>query len=614
MKTPSPGKYIRTDGEEFEVIAVAKDVSTGAKSVVYRDSKGEMLVCPLAKWKGYSPLADMPEPDWIPMPEAPPEDVSYAPVPQYAPDMPQPYSWQTEPVKDKHQVLKEYFGYDSFRDGQETLIDSIISGRDTVGVMPTGAGKSLCYQVPALMLPGSALVISPLISLMKDQVAALKQAGVAAAYINSSLTQRQMELALDNMAQGKYKIIYVTPERLETQRFINLARRMQISLIAVDEAHCISQWGQDFRPSYLTIPDFIDKLPVRPRICAFTATATMRVRGDIRSIMRLKDPFMCVTGFDRPNLYYRVIQPKSKKAELMALMNEYRGKSGIIYCATRKDVETVHAGLLTEGIPATRYHAGLTDAERHDNQESFRKDETPVMVATNAFGMGIDKSDVRYVIHYSMPGDLESYYQEAGRAGRDGDPAECTLLYGRQDYFTQKFFIDRMGEESELTEEQLRAVQLNARRRLSTMMDYCESSSCLRAYILNYFGEDSSGRCGACGNCAGESRGGVTEDMDADAPLRASVRPKSRRKTAEAAASADDGLFEHLKNVRKRLAGALSVPAYVIFTDATLRDMSIKKPRTMDDLMDVSGVGLAKQRSYGKDFLKAIEQYEKKNK
>ncbi len=608
MNTPLPGKYIRDDGEEFEVISLAKDVSTGTKCVVYRDSKGSMLVCPLAKWKGYSPLADVDTADYIPIPEAPPPDISFAPVPVFEPE-PIRISWQNQPVLDKHHVLKEYFGYDDFRDGQETLIDSIISGRDTIGVMPTGAGKSLCYQIPALMLPGSALVISPLISLMKDQVAALKQAGVAAAYINSSLTQRQMELAMENMAQGKYKIIYVTPERLETQRFINLTQRMQISLIAVDEAHCISQWGQDFRPSYLAIPDYIDKLPVRPKVCAFTATATMRVRGDIRSIMRLKEPFMCVTGFDRPNLYYRVLQPKSKKAELMALMNEYRGKSGIIYCSTRKDVEAVHEMLIAEGYPVTRYHAGLTDTERHDNQEAFQKDTAPIMVATNAFGMGIDKADVRYVIHYSMPGDLESYYQEAGRAGRDGDNAECTLLYGKKDYFTQNFFIEHMGEESELTDEQLRSVQLNARRRLSTMMDYCESTSCLRAYILNYFGEDSPGRCGACGNCAGEIREGISEEL---IPGKAKAAPKSRAKSAMAQQPVDEGLFGHLKEVRKKLAMSLSVPTYVIFTDPTLRDMSIKKPRTMDDLMNVSGVSVAKQRSYGKDFLKAIEKYENK--
>ena len=589
MRSPDAGKYIRNDGEEFEVLGTAKDVSTGRRCVVYRDGRGEMLVCPLAAWKGYSPLAGVDAAECIPAPEPPP-----APVP-----MP-------ETERDKYAVLKEYFGYDSFRDGQETLIDSIISGRDTVGVMPTGAGKSLCYQVPALMLPGCALVISPLISLMKDQVAALKQAGVPAAYINSSLTQRQMDLAMDNMAQGKYKIIYVTPERLETQRFINLTRRMPISLIAVDEAHCISQWGQDFRPSYLAIPDYIDRLPARPRVCAFTATATMRVRSDILKIMRLREPFLCVTGFDRPNLYYRVLQPASKKAELMALMNEYRGRSGIIYCATRKDVEAVHDMLLSGGFPAVRYHAGLSDEERRDNQEAFRTDVSPVMVATNAFGMGIDKADVRYVIHYSMPGDLESYYQEAGRAGRDGDGAECTLLYGKQDYFTQKFFIEHMGEEAELSPEQLREVQNNARRRLSSMMDYCETSSCLRAYILNYFGEDSTARCGACGSCAGEAREGMSAALEDTGSRRAAARKPS----APGMSPADEGLYEHLKEVRRQLAKTASVPAYVIFTDATLRDMSAKRPRTMDDMLMVSGVGVTKQRSYGRRFIKAIEEYE----
>ena len=599
MKIPMPGKYIRDDGEEFDVMGIAKDVTTGAKTVVYTDKRGDMFTCPLSKWKGYSPLADVDTSEYIPMPEPPPPDMTYAPV------------WdglvmqEFSPEKDKNNVLKEYFGYDSFRDGQDTLIDSILSGRDTVGIMPTGAGKSLCYQIPALMLPGVTLVISPLISLMKDQVAALKQAGVAAAYINSSLSQRQMDMALENAAAGKYRIIYVTPERLGTQRFINLSQCMRISLIAVDEAHCISQWGQDFRPSYLAIPDYIDKLPVRPKVCAFTATATLRVRSDISRIMRLREPFMCVTGFDRPNLYYRVIQPKSKKAELMALMNDYRGKSGIIYCATRKDVETVHDMLLLEGYPVTRYHAGLSDAERLRNQEAFQRDEKPIMVATNAFGMGIDKSDVRFVVHFSMPGDLESYYQEAGRAGRDGDSAECTLLYGKQDIFTQRFFIDHMGEESELSPDELRTVQLNARRRLQLMIEYCETTSCLRAYILNYFGEDSPGRCGACGSCAGETREGISEDL---APAATAVRRK-RGAAQVMEEPADEGLLEHLKEVRRRLAQTMSVPAYVIFTDRTLRDMSVKKPRTMDELMNVSGVGLSKQRSYGRNFLKEISRY-----
>ena len=594
MNTPKPGKYIRTDGEEFDVIGIAKDVSTGARTVVYTDARGEMFTCPVTKWKGYASLADVRTEEYIPMPEPPPPDVTYSAAAAAV---------SFAPASDKYAVLKEYFGYDAFRDGQETLIDSILSGRDTLGVMPTGAGKSLCYQIPALMLSGVTLVVSPLISLMKDQVAALRQAGVAAAYINSSLTPRQLELALDNAAAGKYRIIYVTPERLGTQRFINISQRMGISLIAVDEAHCISQWGQDFRPSYLEIPDYIDRLPVRPRICAFTATATMRVRGDISRIMRLKDPFVCVTGFDRPNLYYRVVQPASKKAELMALMNDYKGKSGIIYCATRKDVEAVCDMLTAAGFPATRYHAGLSDGERLRNQEAFQRDETPIMVATNAFGRGIDKSDVRFVVHFSMPGDLESYYQEAGRAGRDGDGAECTLIYGKQDIFTQRYFIDRMGEESDLSPEELRTVQLNARRRLQLMIEYCETSSCLRAYILNYFGEDSPGRCGACGSCAGEAREGMSDSLAPAAPA------KRRRASAQDEEPADEKLLEVLRELRKRLAKSMSVPAYAIFTDRTLREMSFKKPTSPDELMEISGVGLSKQRSYGRDFIKAITEY-----
>ena len=403
---------------------------------------------------------------------------------------------------DIHAILKSVYGYSAFREGQEDVIGAILDGRDVLGVMPTGAGKSLCYQIPALAMEGCAIVISPLISLMKDQVNALTQAGVPAAFLNSSLSERQTAAALSNARGGKYKIIYVAPERLLTERFLSLAAEMNPSMIAVDEAHCISQWGQDFRPAYLDIPEFIRRLPARPRLCAFTATATERVRADIRRLIGLREPFELVTGFDRPNLYYRVLRPANKREALTELLNGYRGMSGIIYCATRKQVEEICDSLKRDGFRAARYHAGLSDDERRRNQDAFAMDDSGVMVATNAFGMGIDKSDVRFVIHYNMPKDIESYYQEAGRAGRDGERADCVLLYSAQDMITQSFFIDHMGEESNLSPEDAAKLREQARARLIAMQGYCRTDGCLRAYILRYFGEKTAGKCDRCGNCA----------------------------------------------------------------------------------------------------------------
>ena len=403
---------------------------------------------------------------------------------------------------DIHAILKSVYGYSAFREGQEDVIGAILDGRDVLGVMPTGAGKSLCYQIPALAMEGCAIVISPLISLMKDQVNALTQAGVPAAFLNSSLTERQTAAALSNARGGKYKIIYVAPERLLTGRFLSLAAEMNLSMIAVDEAHCISQWGQDFRPAYLDIPEFIRRLPARPRLCAFTATATERVRADIRRLIGLREPLELVTGFDRPNLYYRVLRPANKREALTELLNGYRGMSGIIYCATRKQVEEICDSLKRDGFRAARYHAGLSDDERRRNQDAFAMDDSGVMVATNAFGMGIDKSDVRFVIHYNMPKDIESYYQEAGRAGRDGERADCVLLYSAQDMITQSFFIDHMGEESNLSPEDAAKLREQARARLIAMQGYCRTDGCLRAYILRYFGEKTAGKCDRCGNCA----------------------------------------------------------------------------------------------------------------
>ena len=404
----------------------------------------------------------------------------------------------------KEEILRQYYGYEAFRSGQAELIEAILAGRDVFGIMPTGAGKSICYQVPALMLPGITLVISPLISLMKDQVTALNQMGVHAAYLNSSLTPGQYRKALELARGGRYKIIYVAPERLMTDGFLDFALHTELSLVSVDEAHCVSQWGQDFRPSYLKIVDFLHSLARRPVVAAFTATATRQVRDDIVRILELDRPVALTTGFDRKNLFFGVRQPRDKMGEVLKLLSEHRGESGIIYCATRKSVEEVCDRLIREGIKATRYHAGLSDEERTKNQEDFISDAQPVMVATNAFGMGIDKSNVRYVIHYNMPKNMESYYQEAGRAGRDGVPADCILLYGGQDVVTNQYFIEHARENEELSDRELEIVKEQDRERLKKMTFYCFTEDCLRGYMLRYFGEQAAGSCGNCSNCIGE--------------------------------------------------------------------------------------------------------------
>lgn len=402
---------------------------------------------------------------------------------------------------DKYEVLKQYFGYDEFRDGQNVLIDSVLEGRDTLGIMPTGAGKSLCYQIPALLMPGITLVISPLISLMKDQVEALNQAGIHAAYLNSSLTLNQYHAALRYAKEGRYPIIYVAPERLDTGEFLDFALHTDLSMVAVDEAHCVSQWGQDFRPSYLKIVDFIEKLPVRPVVSAFTATATKEVREDIADILRLQNPLVTSTGFDRPNLYFAVQAPKDKFGAVLNYVERHKKESGIIYCLTRKNVEDVCGRLKEAGFSATRYHAGLGDQERKSNQEDFIYDRADIMVATNAFGMGIDKSNVRFVVHYNMPKNMESYYQEAGRAGRDGEAAECILLYGGQDVVTNQLFIDNNRENDQLDELTMEIVKERDRERLKKMTFYCFTNECLRDYILRYFGEYGDNYCGNCSNC-----------------------------------------------------------------------------------------------------------------
>lgn len=402
---------------------------------------------------------------------------------------------------DKYEVLKQYFGYDEFREGQEILIDSIIAGKDTLGIMPTGAGKSLCFQIPALVLGGITLVISPLISLMKDQVAALNQAGIHAAFLNSSLSAAQYYKALSYAAAGRYPIIYVAPERLVTEEFLSFARNAPISMVAVDEAHCVSQWGQDFRPSYLKIIEFIDMLPKRPVVCAFTATATKVVRDDVIDILMLREPTVVSTGFNRPNLYFSVQSPKNKYETMKNFIERHPDQCGIVYCLTRKIVEEVCERLQADGFLTSRYHAGLGDAERRQSQDDFIYDRSRIMVATNAFGMGIDKSNVRFVVHYNMPKNIESYYQEAGRAGRDGEPAECILLYGGQDVVTNQMFIDNNRDNQDLETQARIIVQERERERLRKMTYYCFTNDCLRDYILRYFGEYGSNYCGNCSNC-----------------------------------------------------------------------------------------------------------------
>lgn len=405
---------------------------------------------------------------------------------------------------DKYQLLSHFFGYSQFRAGQEVLIDGVLSGRDVFGIMPTGGGKSVCYQIPALLLPGITLVISPLISLMRDQVMALKTAGVPAAYINSTLNSAQMQAVYRNLLAGQYKIVYVAPERLDYGGFGSLAEKLPISFVAVDEAHCISQWGQDFRPSYLRIVNFIHGLPCRPVVGAFTATATKQVREDIERILELREPVRTVTGFDRPNLFLEVLRPERKDNELLGLLATRKRKSGIIYCSTRKKVESVCELLQDHGYSATRYHAGLEEEERTANQEDFLFDRKTVMVATNAFGMGIDKSNVSFVIHYNMPKSIEAYYQEAGRAGRDGADADCILLFGKQDVQTAMYFIEQAGENEEMDEAQRELIRQQDLARLDAMVGYCKTKLCLRAYILEYFGQKHPEICGNCGNCRGD--------------------------------------------------------------------------------------------------------------
>lgn len=412
------------------------------------------------------------------------------------------------------EILKKYFGYDSFRNGQEKIIASILSGKDALAIMPTGAGKSLCYQVPALLLPGITLVISPLISLMQDQVKSLNEAGIHAAFINSSLSEQQITKALHLAQEGTYKIMYVAPERLESEGFMQFALNTDISMVTVDEAHCISQWGQDFRPSYLKITEFVARLSRRPVVSAFTATATAEVKTDIECILQLKTPEIVVTGFDRENLYYRVehVAGKRKDEFVMDYVTSHLGESGIIYCSTRKNVDMLYEKLSDNGILVSRYHAGIDSETRKNSQDDFIYDRVQVIIATNAFGMGIDKSNVRYVIHYNMPQSMENYYQEAGRAGRDGENSQCILLFSAQDVMINKFLLDKK-EMDDVEADDIELIRQRDAQRLQAMEGYCKTTACLRNYILEYFGEKTTAPCDNCGNCHREfSESDMTDD------------------------------------------------------------------------------------------------------
>jgi len=601
-------------------------------------------------------------------------------------------------TEDKSNVLKKYFGYSSFRGGQEDIINNILIGKDTLGVMPTGAGKSICFQVPALMFSGMTVVISPLISLMKDQVEALKENNIKAEFINSALTLSKANVVLKKAIDGECKILYVAPERLEVPEFVDAIKNANISMVAVDEAHCVSQWGQDFRPSYLVITEFIEKLKKRPVVSAFTATATDEVREDIIRILKLKDPFVLTTGYNRSNLYFEVQKPKNKYDAVVKYLKTNPDKCGIIYCLTRKTVEEVADKLVKDGYNAAKYHAGLNEKERQINQDDFIYDRKTIMVATNAFGMGIDKSNVSYVIHYNMPKDIESYYQEAGRAGRDGTDAECILLYEGRDVVTNTFLIDNADDNPELEPEVVERIKEKERARLKSMTYYCHTADCLREYILKYFGDSSSNFCGNCGNCntnfeekditeeakkvlscvyrlrerygikvlTDTLRGSTAEKIlrlglnklstygimadykenrvrdiinflvlndylyitDSEYPVvRLTGKAKDVlfdgvrltmklvkdievpvRKVKEEV-SVNNDLLTRLKKLRLEIAKKEKVPAFIVFSDATLIDMCRKMPVTEHEFLEISGVGRAKLGRYGREFINEITEF-----
>jgi ATP-dependent DNA helicase RecQ len=612
-------------------------------------------------------------------------------------------------VQDKQAILKNYFGFTQFRPGQEEIINALLEGKDVLAVMPTGAGKSLCYQAPALMLEGLTIVISPLISLMQDQVNALSEAEILGAYLNSSLSSAEYHATLARAGRGEYKILYLAPERLQRDEIQYLGEKLHIAMVVIDEAHCISQWGHDFRPSYLLITQFIQNLSKRPITAAFTATATDKVKHDIIRILSLHNPYVLTTGFDRENLYFEVQKPDDKLQALLDYIRTHRDRSGIIYCSTRKTVEELCQTLHTRGYAVTRYHAGLPDQERQQNQDDFIYDRKTLMVATNAFGMGIDKSNVSFVIHYNMPKNIESYYQEAGRAGRDGSAADCILLYSPKDVRINKFLIT--GSQNTRVSKDQAIIQHNLEL-LKAMTFYATTSDCLRSRLLAYFGETTAHYCGNCSNCNTlfeltdisipaqkiiscvyriEQRGihlgkstvvqilqgskhqrimdldlhtlstyGIMADMDthrirtileylvSEAYLTTkgedepTLYPGSRsreiifekkplaimlpQETKQILATVpkqrelgttvfpqqavcDENLFTKLKALRNRLAQEARMPAYIIFSDASLQDMCRKKPRTLDQFQTVSGVGIVKMGKYGELFTKVIREH-----
>ena len=592
-------------------------------------------------------------------------------------------------------ILKKYYGYDDFREGQESVINTILEGNDCLAIMPTGAGKSICYQIPALMFDGITIVISPLISLMQDQVKALKSAQIEACYINSYLTDLEIAKVFADVSAGKYKIMYVSPERLDNVKFWEYCRSLNISMVTVDEAHCLSQWGQDFRPSYLRISEFVKRLPKRPVVSAFTATATAAVKNDIIERLELINPQITSTGYDRTNLYYRVEATTKKEKYIVDYILQHQNQAGIIYCATRKNVEKIYEALIKADINATMYHAGLSNSNRKKNQDDFIYDRKDIIVATNAFGMGIDKSNVRFVIHYNMPQSIENYYQEAGRAGRDGEEAECTLLFSSQDIVINKFLLENK-DFSNVPHEDVELVKHNDSLRLKAMIEYCQTTSCLRNYILTYFGENKKGNCNKCGNCSREYkvadmkeqakwvincvaetkgsyginvviktlRGARSSKLidigtvnyksygqlkdETEVNLRTLINQmicdgllvqtdskysvlrmgnidrlkqaepynvkqcKSVKKKAPSnniKDKKDETLFELLRKLRLRLAKEEGMPPYIVFSDKTLVDMVNKCPKTIDEFLDVSGVGQAKAEKYGDEFIGAIVEY-----
>lgn len=594
-------------------------------------------------------------------------------------------------MDNKFSVLKKYFGYDNFREGQEELIDSILNLHDTLGIMPTGGGKSICYQIPALLFNGITIIISPLISLMKDQVNSLSQSGVPCALINSTLSYQEMMYTFNEACNGKYKIIYVAPERLLTDNFLNFSKSTEISMVVIDEAHCVSQWGHNFRQSYLCISDFVDALPKRPVVSAFTATATKPVKIDIIKLLKLNKPKTVITGYDRTNLYFSVLKPEDKFSALLNFLKNNLSTCGIVYCSTRKTVDEVCERLIASGYSASKYHAGLNDAERQKNQDNFIYDKIKIMVATNAFGMGIDKSDVSFVVHYNMPKNIESYYQEAGRAGRDGHPAQCILFYSGRDAVTARYLINNSISE-DTNAKTAEIIKKNDLLKLNQMIGYCTEKCCLRWYILNYFGEHPPLKCNNCSNCNKNSeekditvpaqkilsciirmteqcsltaikdvlRGidnnttkpfkalstfGIMENNTCEEieeitqflkkngyirtenkvlKLNTSAREIlfegkriliktkvdiSKYKELAAKAEIDENLLSELKALRSKIAKIQSVPAYVIFTDSTLNEISRRLPRNETDLLKISGVGEIKLQRYGDKFLKLINNY-----